>query len=182
LILDSKEKSRAQQRLGEKFGALELVRIKNPPELIVSVPPDPEGVDRFGPARAALAELYEAEEDGGVLRQLFGVDDYKSVKRARRAAKVVGRFEVTRALEGQRVVLIDDVFNSGAQAEACRAGLREGGAGGVSIIVAGVSQDPLPEPCPQCEVGTVRTKRRRRDGHEFLGCTRWPACGWSRNI
>jgi HAD superfamily hydrolase (TIGR01549 family) len=182
LILDSKVEAQAQERLGASFEGLALVNITNPPELIVSVPPDPEGTDRFGPARAALAELYGAEDGGGVLRQLYGVDDYKGTARAGRAAKVVDRFEARGPLDGRRVVLLDDVLTSGAQAEACRSALREAGSGGVSIIVAGVTQDALPDPCPQCRIGTVRTKRRGRDGHEFLGCTRWPACWWSEDL
>jgi HAD superfamily hydrolase (TIGR01549 family) len=182
LIIDSKEATSGQERLGACFEGLAAVNITNPPDLVVSVPPDPEGVDRFAPARAAVAGLYEAEDGGGVLRQLYGVEDYKSTRRDDRAAKVVDRFEVSEPVEGRRIVLLDDVLTSGAQAEACRVALREAGSGGVSIIVAGVAQDRLPDPCPECEIGTVRTKRRGSDGHEFLGCTRWPACWWSEDL
>jgi HAD superfamily hydrolase (TIGR01549 family) len=182
LIIDSKEATAGQERLGACFEGLGALNITNPPDLVVSVPPDPEGTDRFAPARAAVGELYEAEDGGGVLRQLYGVEDYKSTRRGDRAAKVVDRFEASGPLEGRRIVLLDDVLTSGAQAEACRAALREAGSGGVSIIVAGVAQDSLPDPCPACEIGTVRTKRRRRDGHEFLACTRWPSCEWSEDL
>lgn len=182
LIIDSKESADAQERLGACFEGLAAVNVTNPPELVVSVPPDPEGTDRFGPARAAVAGLYGAEDGEGVLRQLYGSDDYKSTARAGRAALVLERFEATADLEGKRVVLLDDVLTSGAQSEACRAALREAGSGGVSIIVAGVTQDALPDPCPLCEIGTVRTKRRGSDGKEFLGCTRWPACWWSEDL
>ena len=53
------------------------------------------------------------------------------------------------------------------------------------VMAAGVTQDTLPDPCPRCganEGGTIRTRRRHRDGHEFQGCSRWPACDWSRNM
>ncbi|HEX4306494.1 MAG TPA: HAD-IA family hydrolase [Solirubrobacterales bacterium] len=182
LLIDSKTGAEAQERLGRLFEGLAAVNITNPPELIVSVPPAPDGTDRFGPARAALADLYDAEDGGGVLRQLYGVEDYKSTRRGDRAAKVVDRFEASGPLEGRRIVLLDDVLTSGAQSEACRVALREAGAGGVSIIVAGIAQDSLPDPCPKCEIGTVRTKRRGSDGHEFLGCTRWPNCWWSEDL
>lgn len=185
LILDSKQDENARESLAGGFAALEAVRIKNPPELIVSVPPDPKGEDRFSAARESLAELFGARDGEGTLHQLYGVEDYRATGRQQRRAKVVERFEACEELDGERIVLIDDVITSGAQGEACRAALREAGAGGVSILVAGVTQNALPDPCPACGEelgGTIRTKRRRRDGKEFLGCTRWPHCRWSEDL
>ena len=186
LILDSKEDEEARTRLAEIFAMLHRVPTKQPPQLIVSVPPDPDGEDRFAAARAQLADLYGARDGEGLLRQRYAVEDYKHTVRSARAEKVRDRFEATERLAGERVILLDDVITSGAQAEACRSALIDAGARAVTIIVAGVTQDSLLEPCPACGEeygGTIRTVRRRKDRKEFQGCSRWrQGCRWSRNV
>ncbi|HET7177325.1 MAG TPA: HAD-IA family hydrolase [Solirubrobacterales bacterium] len=185
LILDCKEDEAARARLAGVFATLHRVPTKLPPQLIASVPPEPGGEERFAAARAQLAELYGARDGEGLLRQLFAVEDYKHTARSARAEKVRDRFEATERLAGERVILLDDVITSGAQAEACRAALTEAGAGAVTIVAASVTQDSLPELCPACGEeygGTIRTIRRRSDGKEFQGCSRWrQGCRWARN-
>lgn len=186
LILDCKEDEKARAGLAGVFATLYRVPTKLPSQLIASVPPEPGGEERFAAARAALAELYGARDGAGLLRQRFAVEDYKHTSRSGRAEKVRDRFEATERLAGERVILLDDVITSGAQAEACRTALIEAGAGAVTIVVAGVTQDSLPEPCPACGEeygGTIRTIRRRSDGREFQGCSRWrQGCRWTRNV
>lgn len=55
-----------------------------------------------------------------------------------RAANVRGAFEVKRprVVDGRDVLLVDDVFTSGATARACAALLRAAGANSVSLLVA----------------------------------------------
>lgn len=36
--------------------------------------------------------------------------------------------------------------------------------------------------CPSCGNGTLVTKIRRRDGHEFVGCDRYPTCAFTANL
>ena len=167
LVIDAKDEETHQENLARIFGAMEILRFTNPPALIASVPPDPEDDgDRFTVARAAVAEVFEAADGGDLLRMKYGVDDYKQTPRDQRAAKTCERFDATRALDGERVILIDDVINSGAQAGACRNALAAAGAGGVTILTAGVSQDSLPEPCPRCGEeygGRARVKLNSRD-------------------
>jgi HAD superfamily hydrolase (TIGR01549 family) len=183
LILDAKEDKEAQQRLAEVFGSLGG-RLSNPPALIASVPPSPDKEDRFGPARAALAEGIGARDGGDLLVQLYDAPDYRSTARDARAAKVVDRFAANGTLSGERVILIDDVYTSGSQADACREVLRESGAGRVSVFIAGVTQDGLPEPCPRCGElgGTIKVRRRRADGVEFKACSRYPNCTWTASL
>jgi predicted amidophosphoribosyltransferase len=50
----------------------------------------------------------------------YAVDDYKQIPRGQRAAKTRDRFEATQDLEGERIILINDVFTSGATTRACR--------------------------------------------------------------
>lgn len=185
LIIDSKDELSASEALAEVFGAV-AARLRDPPQIIASVPPRPSDErDRFDLARAVVAGALNARDGGGLLGQRHAVDDYKRIPRDARAGAVADLFEVTTGLAGERCLLIDDVLTSGAQSNACREALLAAGAGPVNILVATVTQDALPEPCPQCGEefgGTVRTKRRRRDGKEFQGCSRWPDCGWSRDL
>ncbi|MBM9458770.1 UvrD-helicase domain-containing protein [Nocardioides sp. zg-536] len=39
----------------------------------------------------------------------------------------------------------------------------------------------LSEPCPDCEGGVLVVRKRRSDGREFLGCSRFPSCRFTRN-
>lgn len=186
LILGSKDEPKERERLAAIFAAMGQVQVQNPPELLASVPPSPDGADRFEQARGQLAEVFDAEDRGPLLKQLYGVDDYKRTARDERAGKVVDRFEATQELADERVLLIDDVLNTGSQAEACRSVLLEAGAKSVAILSAAVSQDALPEPCPACGEefgGTIRTKVNSHTGEEFLGCTRFrQGCYWSANL
>jgi HAD superfamily hydrolase (TIGR01549 family) len=187
LIIDAKEEKTRQENLAQAFGALGALRFTNPPALIASVPPAPgDSGDRFTAARAALAEVFDAGDAEGLLTMKYAVEDYKQTPRDQRAAKTRDRFEATRELEGERIILIDDVLTSGSQAGACREALASAGAGGVTTLVAGVSQNPLPEPCPQCGAeygGRIKVKRNSKTGEQFRGCSRyWQGCGWSEDL
>jgi phosphoglycolate phosphatase-like HAD superfamily hydrolase len=186
LILNSKDETRASKKLAGVFAALVRSTVTNPPQIVVSVPPGPHDErDRFDDARRVMAEAYEARDGSNLLVQAYGVENYKLMRRNERASSTVDRFKVTEALHGERVLLIDDVLTTGSQSSACRNALAAAGAGAITVLVASVTQDPLLDPCPDCGKslgGTIRTKRRRRDGKEFQGCSRWPNCEWSRNM
>jgi predicted amidophosphoribosyltransferase len=47
------------------------------------------------------------------------------------------RYEPTRALHGERILLIDDTWTTGANAQSAAAALRSAGAGGVAAVVIG---------------------------------------------
>ena len=40
----------------------------------------------------------------------------------------------------------------------------------------------LSEPCPTCSRGVLVVRKRRSDGGEFLGCSKFPACRFTRRI
>ena len=38
------------------------------------------------------------------------------------------------------------------------------------------------ETCPECQRGSVVVKRNKKSGNEFLGCSRFPRCEYTRNV
>ncbi len=182
VVLTSKDHVKASEELASIFEvAARLLPVTRTPQLIVSVPPAPgDERDRFAAARAAMAAVYDAHDGGDALKMRHAVEEYKRIHRDARAAKNVDRFTAT-DLTGERALLIDDVLTSGGQAEACRAALRTAGCGPVTVMTLTVTQDKLPEPCPTCG-SNLKTRRRRSDGREFLGCSNWPNCCYSRSL
>ena len=183
LVLRAKDDPAAAGEVAQIFRSLAEHATSGPrPQIILSVPPEGDGYDRFAPARAALAQAWGARDGGGLLRMRYGVEDYKRVARPARAAQNRDRFVCAR-LDGERVLLIDDVLTSGGQSEACREAITAAGGAPATVLVLSVTQDSLPEQCPQCG-SNLRTLRRHSDGHEFIGCTGWfnTRCPYTREI
>jgi ComF family protein len=69
---------------------------------------------------------------------------------AARRSNVAGAFAVPRrawpAIEGRRLILVDDVLTTGATAEACARALRAAGAASVDVAAVARVQAPDPEP------------------------------------
>jgi HAD superfamily hydrolase (TIGR01549 family) len=171
LVLAAKNDEAKAAQVGEIFARLgerPSWRTKKP-ELVVSVPPAPGAdFDRFAPVRAALTAALDARDGSGVLTMNFAVDDYKRQAHEVRRALNEGRFSAA-AIDGGRVLLIDDVLTSGGQVEACRAALLDAGADTVAVVALAATQDRLPEGCPLCG-GRLRIYHRGRDGRPFVGC------------
>jgi len=71
-------------------------------------------------------------------------------------------------LDGERVLLVDDIVTKGVQALECRKALIEAGAASVKILALGVTQDTLPRVCPDCG-GMLRLVT---SGYRpFIGCS-----------
>jgi HAD superfamily hydrolase (TIGR01549 family) len=183
LVLRAKSEHSAAAEVATIFGTLaEEMTSGSIPELVLSVPPEPDGYDRFAPARAALAQVWGARDGGGLLTMNYTVEDYKHVARDDRARRNRERFKCA-PLARERVVLIDDVLTSGGQSDACRRAIAAAGGGAVTILVLSVTQDELTEPCPLCGAN-LRTFSRRSDGREFIGCGAWrlTSCPYTREI
>src|SRR4029077_11875610 len=143
-------------------------------DLITSVPPQPgEEYDRFASIRAALAETSGVRESGQVLTQLRSDEDYKHYGPAERLQRARDRFGAV-ALDGERVLLLDDVMTSGGQTDDCRRALLENGAGRVIVLAFGVTQDRMPRECPTCG-GLLRLIT---SGYKpFIGCANYYSLG-----
>lgn len=149
---------------------------ESPPELIVSVPPRPgQELDRFADVREALAVALDARGGGDVLSMDFAVEEYKSLTHDDRREANRNRFR-SQPLDGEAVLLVDDVLTSGSQAQSCRDALLEAGARSVIVLAFTATQEPLPEACPDCGA-LLRTYRRRRDGRPFVGCSAFFSTG-----
>ncbi len=151
---------------------------------VCSVPPKPDAdYDRFAAVRADLAPRLDAADGGGSLTMLFDVPNYKHMNHDARRAANHGRFRAE-GVAGETVLLIDDVVTSGGQADACRDALVAAGADEVVIVGLGLTQEAMPETCPQCGVGILKIFRRHRDGHPFIGCGNYGTtdCSYTRDV
>jgi ComF family protein len=87
---------------------------------------------------ASLAARTGLRAENDLLRRVRATPVLRGMGRSERAAAVRGAFQVTEAgkeaLRGRTVILIDDVYTSGATANACAKTLKRAGAKSVNII------------------------------------------------
>jgi ComF family protein len=113
------------------------------PPLLVPVPLHRWRMWKRGYNQAALIASELARRSGagcalGLLRRRRATPSLRGLNRRERALAVRGAFEVAderrMLIEGRRVVLVDDVFTSGATASACARALRRAGARSVEVL------------------------------------------------
>ncbi|MEA3001763.1 MAG: hypothetical protein QOH81_551 [Sphingomonadales bacterium] len=113
------------------------------PALLVPVPLHRWRIWKRGYNQAALIAAALARGSGlpvaqDLLRRIRATPPLKGLGRRERALAVRGAFEVSgegrRALAGRHVILVDDVFTSGATAGACAHALKRAGAASVAIL------------------------------------------------
>ena len=131
-------KERALRRLVESAVTLVLEVVQRPDASIVTfMPPDPDrGLKRghHPPGRLAeeLARSWELPVEG-LLRRRRAAKRQRGLSRAERRRNVAGAFVAPSAVP-RSVVLIDDVFTSGATANAAASALRQAGARRVEVV------------------------------------------------
>jgi HAD superfamily hydrolase (TIGR01549 family) len=175
LIIEGKENPDAGERLALLIGGVADTNWKGTQvDLITSVPPAPGGeYDRFESIRAALAEKTGVRENGEVLSQLHGDDDYKHHGPKTRLERARKRFGSVH-LDGEHVLLLDDVITSGGQTQDCRRAMLANGARKVTVLAFAVTQDRLPRECPECG-GLLRLVT---SGYKpFIGCSNFNPLG-----
>jgi ComF family protein len=100
---------------------------------------------------ASLSSLSGSPADHAVLRRRRATPPLRGLGRRERALAVRGAFEVPAerkgALAGRTVILVDDVYTSGATASACAAALKRAGAARVEVLcwarVLAEASDPV---------------------------------------
>lgn len=96
------------------------------------------GYNQSGLIAAALARRTGLPLDLALLQRVKATPPLKGLGRRERALAVRGAFRVAddkkAALAGRTVILVDDVFTSGATADACARVLKRAGAGHVNIL------------------------------------------------
>ncbi len=131
-------KERALRRLVQSAVTLVLEVVQRPEASIVTfVPPDPDrGLKRghHPPGRLAeeLARSWELPVEG-LLRRCRAAKRQRGLSRAERRRNVAGAF-VAPSVVPSSVVLVDDVFTSGATANAAASALRQAGARRVEVV------------------------------------------------
>jgi ComF family protein len=87
---------------------------------------------------SALSRLSAVPTELDALRRVRATPVLRGLNRRERALAVRGAFRVTAAgkaaLAGRRAILVDDVFTSGATANACARALKRAGAAGVEVL------------------------------------------------
>lgn len=131
-------KERGLRRLGEDAAALVADCLPRPGAALVAfVPADRKRLGERGhhPAERlalALAEGWDLP-CRAVLRRVGGSERQRGLSLAERRRNVDGAFGATRPVSGT-VVLVDDVYTSGATVSAAASALRAAGAGRVDVV------------------------------------------------
>ncbi len=94
------------------------------------------GFNQSGLVARHLGKSWDMPVDQHLLRRVRPTPPLKGMNEAQRRQAVSGAFAVGggRRLEGETVILIDDVLTSGSTAAACAKALRKAGAGRVELI------------------------------------------------
>ncbi|MDQ3075238.1 MAG: ComF family protein [Pseudomonadota bacterium] len=94
------------------------------------------GFNQSGLVAKELAARWQLPIDQHLLRRVRATPPLKGMNQAQRRSAVGGAFTTVagRRINGQTVILIDDVLTSGSTAEACAKALRKAGAGRVELI------------------------------------------------
>ncbi len=126
--------------LARPLGALLAPHLPRDVDVVVPVPLHPRRLAERGFSQAA-AVARAARPPAPVrdlLRRQRATDEQAGLTRAARGRNVKGAFVAARRLDGQRVLLVDDVVTTGATAAACTRALRAAGA--ASVVVAALAR------------------------------------------
>ena len=182
-LLDLKDKDRPAEALGQALTAF-ICQIGWTPDYIVPVPPKPSETRRRFQVLLESAELPEnTEVEGDGLRCVREVQGFKRKGSFKRSEAVRGAFKSQYDWNGATVLLLDDVFTTGATSKECARVLSASNASEVRILAFGRDQKTFEiKECPECD-RPMRVRRNRYTGEQFWGCSGYPTfCNYSEDI
>lgn len=148
---------------------------------ITRVPPRPSDTrDRFAPIVEKLSQRFNIEN---LTNCLICTEDFPKQKeqanRDERKSNVKNVFSVTDDIKNKKILLIDDIFTTGATVGECATTLLKNGAKEVNILVLAVNQlhrilfqdDREELQCPNNCGGTMQLRINKNGKGAFFGCS-----------
>ena len=173
-LLELKNTDRPAKALGQALTAF-IQQVGWTPDFIVPVPPKPnETRNRFQAVLESvkLPDDTQVKSDG--LKCVREVKAYKSKRPRERSEAVRRAFESQYDWNGNRVLLLDDVFTTGATSKECARVLSADNASEVRIVAFGRDQQAFAtKACPQCG-RPMRIRTNRSTDQQFWGCSGYP--------
>lgn len=147
---------------------------------ICSVPARLGTNNRFSGILQTVANATGIGNYGGLLecsRQYFS---QKSLSQQEREENIKGVFQATKPLNGENIVLIDDISSTGSTLRECVRMLKEAGAGSIIILVLAINQIhetywssiPAQVSCPNCgeKMHLLVNSRSKQFFYSCYGC------------
>ena len=184
-LLELKDKDGPAKILGQALAEF-VHKVGWTPDYIVPVPPKPkETRSRFQALLDASEQFLpeDTEVESGGLRCVREVQGYKRKRPRERAEAVRGAFASQYDWNGTKVLLLDDVFTTGATAKECARVLLAANASEVRIVAFGRDQQTfVTKECSQCG-RPMRVRTNRQTDEQFWGCSGYPEhCRNTENI
>ena len=109
------------------------------PDLVVPVPMTQaklrqRGFNQAGDLAKTVAVAMKLPLDTGLVRKIRHTDAQKEQDAAGRRRNLKGAFEITRRIEGKRILVIDDVYTTGSTMDEIAGCLKKSGAGAVFFL------------------------------------------------
>ena len=152
---------------------------------VTRVPARPNNPDRLGKVVASSSDATKIPNYNDCL---ICVEDFPKQKNFKtldeRTLNVKGKFKVNSVINYKHIVIVDDIYTTGATLRECYSELRNHGASKVTAIVFAVNQlSPIftnkePINCSNCK--SDLKLRLRKDGTAmFFGCNGFPDCTYA---
>lgn len=89
-----------------------------------------------------LSKKYDLNIDESLVKRTVNTQSQRTLGQAQRAENIVGAFSVTGDVVGKRIMLIDDVFTTGATMNECAKALKNAGASKVYAATVCMAKKP----------------------------------------